>query len=370
LIPIAAAIAGLTTGAGAAIAGTGGMGGGGLTIPDPTMVKDVVCIRDCGGLRKVTEGSRVEFTGQRLDGAKSVRFPGEQGPVEGKIVKRAKKTLVAEVPRGAADGRPKVIDALDRATKAPYKLKVVNAIPRSDKFELKEATATPRNSFFFAKQKTKLKYRFAGPGRTDVRIEVVNRDTGETVRRLVKESEPNTENVFQWNGMTNAGKAAKEGRYSFRIGPSNGGVASDEDARFALRGHMFPVRAPHNFGDGYGAGRGHQGVDIFARCGKPIVAARGGKVIYRSYQASAAGHYIVISGKGTKRDYMYAHLKRRSPLRPGTKVKTGQRIGLVGETGNASGCHLHFEIWKGRWWGGGKPVRQVKRIVREWDRWS
>ena len=370
LIPIAAAIAALATGAGAAVAGTGGMGGGGLVIPEPPVVSDVVCIRDCAGIRKVTEGSLVEFTGKRLDGVTRVRFPGEQGPVDGKLVEQAKKRLVAKVPELAADGRPRVIDALDRGAKAPYALKVVDAIPTAAEFELQEATAQPRNSFFFAKKKTQLTYRFRAPERTDMRIEVVNRDTGETVRHLVKQAEPNTQNVARWNGMTDARKPAKQGNYSFRIGPVNGSVTTSESARFALRSHIFPVRAPHSFGDGFGSGRGHQGGDIFAKCGKPIVAARGGTVIYRSYQASAAGHYIVISGKGTNRDYMYAHLKRRSPLKPGTKVRTGQRIGLVGETGNARGCHLHFEIWKGVWWGGGKPIPRVKQVVRKWDAWS
>ena len=50
-----------------------------------------------------------------------------------------------------------------------------------------------------------------------------------------------------------------------------------------------------------------------AACGTPLVAARGGRVQYAGYQA-AAGNYVVIDGKGTRYDFMYAHLAEPSPL--------------------------------------------------------
>ena len=131
------------------------------------------------------------------------------------------------------------------------------------------------------------------------------------------------------------------------------------------KGHVFPVPAKHTYGDGYGAGRNHEGQDIFARCGKRIRAARGGTVKYRD-RHSRAGHYIVIDGKFTERDYAYMHLQRRSPFKRGEKVATGEEIGKVGDTGNASGCHLHFELWRGDW--NGRP--DVTRKLRKWDRWS
>ncbi len=65
---------------------------------------------------------------------------------------------------------------------------------------------------------------------------------------------------------------------------------------------------------------------------------------------SAAGNYIVIDGKGTGHDYVYMHLKKPSPLKEGDKVKTGEKIGVVGETGDATGCHLHFEEWCAPGW--------------------
>ena len=99
-------------------------------------------------------------------------------------------------------------------------------------------------------------------------------------------------------------------------------------------------------------------------------AARGGRVQWNKTR-SAAGNYLVIDGKGTQTDFMYMHLKRRSPLQRGDRVRTGQKIGLVGETGNATGCHLHFEVWSGPgWYEGGHALSSVSNLLKTWDRWS
>ena len=148
----------------------------------------------------------------------------------------------------------------------------------------------------------------------------------------------------------------------------DGGVGiggDDPDTTSTGKSHLFPVPGKHTYGDGFGAGRNHEGQDIFARCGKRIIAARGGRVIYRGREASA-GNYIVIDGQKTERDYAYLHLKRRSPFKKRAKVSIGEQIGRVGDTGNASGCHLHFELWRGDW--NGQP--DVTRKLRKWDSWS
>ena len=131
--------------------------------------------------------------------------------------------------------------------------------------------------------------------------------------------------------------------------------------------HRFPVPSPHTYGDGMGAGRGHQGQDIFAKCGKRVLAARAGRVQYRG-RHSAAGNYIVIDGNRTSVDYVYMHLRRHGMPSKGEKVRTGQRVGKVGRSGNATGCHLHFEMWKGGWYEGGKPMRRVTKLLRRWDK--
>jgi murein DD-endopeptidase MepM/ murein hydrolase activator NlpD len=117
------------------------------------------------------------------------------------------------------------------------------------------------------------------------------------------------------------------------------------------------------------AGHTHQGQDTMAACGTPLVAARGGTVQYSGYQ-SAAGNYVVIDGKGTPLDFMYAHLAEPSPLQTGEPVRTGQPIGVVGETGDATACHLHFEIWTAPgWYQGGSPIDPLP-FLEQWDRYS
>jgi murein DD-endopeptidase MepM/ murein hydrolase activator NlpD len=136
----------------------------------------------------------------------------------------------------------------------------------------------------------------------------------------------------------------------------------------AASGQVFPVPGPHTFGDGFGAGRNHQGADIFAACGSAEVAVAKGRVVNAGFQASA-GNYLVIRAKKLRKDFIYMHLEAPTPLGRKQKVVPGQLVGAVGETGNASGCHLHFEIWKGKWYRGGRAVDPMPSLMR-WDAFS
>jgi murein DD-endopeptidase MepM/ murein hydrolase activator NlpD len=121
---------------------------------------------------------------------------------------------------------------------------------------------------------------------------------------------------------------------------------------------IFPVAGPHTLGDGFGAARSghtHQGQDIMAACGTPEVAVSRAKVKFVSFQ-SLAGNYVVIRNKKLHQDYMYAHLAARAPVTKGQIVQPGQQVGVVGQTGDATACHLHFELWLGKWYRGGHPV--------------
>ena len=125
---------------------------------------------------------------------------------------------------------------------------------------------------------------------------------------------------------------------------------------------IFPVSGPHTIGQGFGAGRSggrhHEGQDIMAACGTPLVAVSRAKVKFVSRQ-SLAGNYVVIRNKKLHQDYMYAHLATRAPVSKGQIVQPGQQIGIVGQTGDATACHLHFELWLGKWYRGGHPVNPM-----------
>ncbi len=141
-----------------------------------------------------------------------------------------------------------------------------------------------------------------------------------------------------------------------------GGTPAPTTTPTAPAGSMiFPVSGPHSIGQGFGAARAghrHQGQDIMAACGTPVVAVSRAKVKFVSFQ-SLAGNYVVIRNKKLHQDYMYAHLATRASVSKGQVVMPGQQIGIVGQTGDATACHLHFELWKGKWYRGGHPVNPL-----------
>jgi murein DD-endopeptidase MepM/ murein hydrolase activator NlpD len=118
----------------------------------------------------------------------------------------------------------------------------------------------------------------------------------------------------------------------------------------------FPVQGPFTFGgDGsrFGVGRPghtHQGQDIAAAEGTPVVSPIAGTVFHVAYQAQGAGYYVVIAGVDG-RHYVFMHLQEGSTVvAKGAPVAAGQRLANVGNTGGSDGPHLHFEIWVNGWW--------------------
>lgn len=134
--------------------------------------------------------------------------------------------------------------------------------------------------------------------------------------------------------------------------------------------YVFPIRAAHNYGTAinrYGAprsGRTHQGQDVLAACGSRLVAAHAGKVSVVD-TGGAAGNYLVIQSTD-KTDMAYMHMRSRASVSKGQTVTAGQTVGYVGETGDATTCHLHFELWTPHWWDGGHTFDPLPRL-KQWD---
>jgi len=93
-----------------------------------------------------------------------------------------------------------------------------------------------------------------------------------------------------------------------------------------------------------GTQRMHWGIDLSAAPGRAVGAAAPGWVVSAGW---SAGYGILVEvrhdGDLTTR---YSHLSR-ALCRPGDALEPGQLLGLVGQTGRATGPHLHFEVWKG-----------------------
>jgi murein DD-endopeptidase MepM/ murein hydrolase activator NlpD len=114
-------------------------------------------------------------------------------------------------------------------------------------------------------------------------------------------------------------------------------VASDHvTSRFALR-RLDPVTRAEV--------RRHRGVDIRCKSGTPVQAAAEGLVLFAGRRGKAGR--VVILAHPNRQGTVYAHLSKIEVAR-GTRVIAGQRLGLSGATGHATGPHLHFEVWKDR----------------------
>jgi murein DD-endopeptidase MepM/ murein hydrolase activator NlpD len=256
---------------------------------------------------------------------------------------------------------------------------------------LLSATTSPRKSFYYGVRYPRLTYSIASDqAQNDLRIDVIDFN-GETVKSFYRNDiAPNVGDSIRWDGTTSENRPAANGHYSFRIAPQASGTAAPRASRlrassssdgeplrlgFDLYAYAFPILGAHDFGGAggrFGAGRfghTHEGQDVMAACGTPLVAARGGQVQYSGYQG-AAGNYVVIDGKGSSYDTAYMHLLEPSPLQEGMSVRTGEPIGVVGQTGDATACHLHFEIWTAPgWYEGGSPIDPLPYLMK-WDEYS
>jgi murein DD-endopeptidase MepM/ murein hydrolase activator NlpD len=136
--------------------------------------------------------------------------------------------------------------------------------------------------------------------------------------------------------------------------------------------HAFPVQGPYSFGGAdarFGAkrtGHIHQGQDIIASEGTPVVAPRGGVVTWRAYQAEGAGYYLVLDAVDEEYNYVFMHLQRDVLVQVGQRVRTGQQLATVGSTGSTSAPHLHFEAWLGPWYHGGHAIDPLP-LLRAWE---
>jgi murein DD-endopeptidase MepM/ murein hydrolase activator NlpD len=130
------------------------------------------------------------------------------------------------------------------------------------------------------------------------------------------------------------------------------------------KGKVCPTR---NFwlGAGWGADRGkrsHKGMDMAAKRGTPIFAVEAGR-INRTKRQSNGALQIVLRGKSGSM-YYYGHMDK-VVIKGGQKVKKGQVIGKMGDSGSPGEVHLHFEYWKsGRESAAINPIKLLKRVCK------
>lgn len=348
--------------AGATTATANGGSNGGAVVPGKPAVRAIKCVstsdQACAAGRALVRGGTVRIAGSSLGAASKVVFRG-RATRRDDVTVRARHPrpdhVDASVPGKARTGPITVVDKLGRRVSTRRAVKVVAPAP---------IDVAPGSGFYLGgRRKPALEFTARAPG--PVVIEVVRQADGIPVTSF-EHAAIGGQNVAPWDGLV-GGRPAPSGLYTMRVAGS--ASAATAGSPFALYDHLFPIRGKHNLGytntNQFGGGRGHQGIDMFARCGTRLAVARGGKVQYAGYH-SRAGNYAVIDGGSTGTDYVYMHMRRPPLVRTGQRVFTGQKLGEVGDTGRATGCHLHFETWSAPgWYEGGRPF-DARPALERW----
>lgn len=358
----------------------------------PARVKSIDCVRGCGADGGAPVGAVVRVRGRSMANVRWVVFlagPGPRDDVATDVLRARRRSVDVSVPEGALSGRVRLRNADGVAARpsvatvtiggtAPPPPPPASGAPGADRDTSDAIDAhVDRSKVFFADGRdATFRYVVTAPQPVEVAVELVRRGGGQVARWTPGAVAPGVEQVVDWDGLVD-GAAAPAGRYEFRIAPVGAIAAAEAEPpevvdSFRFLDHKFPVRGLHDFGGPMAvfgtprSGHTHQGQDVFAACGTPMVAARGGVVVFKAWHGNA-GNYVVIRGDGNGADYAYMHLAAPALVERGTRVRTGQRIGDVGDTGNAQGCHLHFELWSPPgWYEGGEPFDPLPSL-RTWD---
>jgi murein DD-endopeptidase MepM/ murein hydrolase activator NlpD len=289
------------------------------------------------------------------------------------VASAAADTVLLTIPRRARSGTLRVI-AGGRWSKASTQRLVVGTVAAASRATL-QARADTRKVFLDGVTRPSVSYYVGGRGAMQVQVDLVRQDAVAGPVPVATWTPapvaPGSVETVTWDGALGP-VAPVQGRYVFRITPAAGGLRPAA-ASFEIVGNAFPVQGPHTIGmdasQRFGAARDghvHEGQDVFADCGTPLVAVTAG-VIRRTAFQSAAGNYVVLRADGDGTDYAYMHLRDQALVATGSHVTTGQLLGYVGDTGDADGCHLHFEKWPAPgWYTGGSPVDPLPDL-QAWD---
>jgi murein DD-endopeptidase MepM/ murein hydrolase activator NlpD len=270
--------------------------------------------------------------------ARVARLSGREARLQGRVVKRAEELYKSGTSAGIETllGSETLAEVMDRA-------------------EFMSQVSMDDTSVFVHLARAK----------ADLRL--LNEELVEERRNLVVTTESVLEESERLQEQFSDVKAAYQ-RLAARLqrsapsAPAAAPVAAPAATAPLLRstdGMYCPVAGPVSFTDTWGAprsGHTHQGVDMMAGYGTPIVAIVSGSITYAAYDGSG-GNMIFLSGDDGNA-YWYMHNQQN--LVTGGHVSAGQKIATVGDTGNAAGTpHLHFEYHPG----GGAAVNPTPLVA-------
>jgi murein DD-endopeptidase MepM/ murein hydrolase activator NlpD len=346
------------------------------------VVDAITCRTSCLGIARAVPGSVVRVSGEGMDAVTSVVLLGRRGYRDDVTVAAAPVSSTAvefTLPPRAHGGPVRAIAASgQRSLRSTGRLVVRPAGSRDPGGPVVEAKVETRKLLFEGGRKATVSFYVRGAAPVDVAVDVVRASDRVAVAHFgLPGVAPGSVQSVDWDG-TIAGVAQPEGRYVFQVAAAiAGGAARAAQAgppaprreSFWLVHDVFPIAGPHTYGDPFGVRRGsriHEGQDIMAACGTPLVAAQSATVKFVGTQA-LAGNYVVISASDGSADYVYMHMRDRALVKKGDAVATGQPIGFVGQTGDATACHLHFELWPAPGWYTGGHAVDPGPSLRAWD---
>ena len=163
---------------------------------------------------------------------------------------------------------------------------------------------------------------------------------GEDLEAIAKKHEVDVAVILNTNDIDPDGALTVGEKLIVPTGPAKTPMETTLAAR-SNSGFIWPLRGRITSGFGWRWGRMHNGIDIWARTGDPIAAARSGRVTFAGWNGGYGNLIIISHGSGV--ETRYAHLSRIN-VSVGQQVASGQVIGRAGSTGFSTGPHLHFEI--------------------------
>ncbi len=194
---------------------------------------------------------------------------------------------------------------------------------------------------------------------------------GDTIEGLAARYKVDTQSIVDVNGLEDptlvigqalimpgaAGAPYPTPKPTPRPKSSSGGGSYHPPVTYSGGRFSWPVLGGNNYISQY-FHYGHEAIDIAADYGARVVAAGSGTVIFAGWKSNGGGYQVWIAhGSGLYTTYNHMSAITTSS---GRSVSKGTQVGRVGQSGHATGPHLHFEVWIGPVWNGGYRVNPLR----------